>query len=209
MDSKKIFYTQLNDNFVPLLREQDFMGSGQHFKRIKDEVVHAINIQNSNYGGSCCINLGLHFTFLPVCWDSTKILDPKKIKEIDCEFRARLAPKGKTDYSWKFDGGGLFGNTSKSIKHLNETFNEVGNDFFERFDSIESITSLLEISLLKQSDFIDSAAGIIMPVRGALTMARIYKHLGNRELQNKYATTGLQIIGNAKALKIELERLAI
>ena len=183
------------------------MGSGQHFKRIKGEVVHAINIQNNKYGGSCCINLGLHFTFLPVCWDSSKILEPKKIREIDCEFRTRLAPKGKSDYWWKFDGNGPFGKTSKSIKHLNETYSEVGNDFFQRFDSVESITSLLEISLIKQADYIDVAGGII-PVRGALTMARIYKHLGYRELQNRYAATGLQIIGNATALKAELESLA-
>jgi len=208
MDSKSIFYTQLKENFIPMLRDQGFIGSGQHFNRINGEIVHAINIQNNKNGESCCINLGLHFTFLPVCWDSTKILDLMRIKEVDCEFRTRLAPKGETDYWWKFNGNGLFGNTKKSVKHLNETYIEVGNDFFERFNSVESITTLLEVSLLKKSDFIDYAGGIT-PVRGALTMARIYKHQGNLELQNKYARTGLEIIGNAIALKTELEKLAI
>ena len=114
MDSKEIFYNQLKEEFIPLLRDSGFTGSGQHFRRIKGEVVNAINIQNNKYGGSCCVNLGLHFTFLPACWDGMKILEPKKIKEVDCEFRTRLSPKGKSDYWWKFDGGGPFVKASKS-----------------------------------------------------------------------------------------------
>ena len=207
MDSKQIFYKQLKEDVIPILRESGFKGSGQNFRRINGEVIHAVNIQNNKYGGSCCLNLGFHFTFLPACWNSKNILEPKKIKETDCEFRTRLSPKGKHDYWWKFDGGGIFGNTSKSVAHLKKTYLEVGNDFFERFNSLESITSLLEIRLLKQSDYIDIAGGIV-PVRGALTMSRIYKHLGNSELQKRYAATGLQIIGNASALKNELENLA-
>ena len=43
---------------------------------------------------------------------------------------------------------------------------------------------------------------------GALTMARIYKHLGNRELQIRYAKTGLQVMGSASTLQTELNSLA-
>jgi len=207
MDTKQIFYNQLKEDFIPVLRESGFKGSGQNFRRVTGEVIHAINIQNYKYGGSCCINLGLHFTFLPACWNSNSILEAQKIKEIDCEFRSRLTPKGENDYWWKFEGNEPFGSTSESIKHLCETYQQIGCGFFEEFNSVESLTSAIEISLLKQADYIDVAGGIV-PVRGALTMARIYQHLGNRELQQEYATTGLEILGNAKSLKMELERLA-
>ncbi len=207
MDDKKIFYAKLTEEFVPLLRQDGFKGSGQNYRRIQGDVIHAINIQNNKYGGSCCVNLGLHFAFLPVCWDGRKLPDLKTIKEADCEFRCRLAPAGKTDYWWKFKGNLFFGNTGKSISHLCRTYVEAGRGFFERYNSIETIASALTLEVLENAKYIDVAGGII-PVRGALTMARYYKHIGNNESQKHYAALGLRILGNAKALKNEFESLA-
>lgn len=207
MDYKKLFYEQLKEELIPLLRQDGFTGSGQNFRRINGDVIHAINIQNNKYGGSCCVNLGLHFAFLPVCWDSHKMPDLKTIKALDCEFHRRLAPEGKTDYWWKFKGSLFFGNTSKSISHLCKTYREIGRQYFEQYDSFERIASALTLDALEHSKYIDVAGGVI-PVRGALTMARFYQHTGNTALQRQYAEVGLQVLGNAKALKQELKSLA-
>ena len=98
MDDKKAFYKQLREDFYPNLRECGFKGSGQHFRRVNGDVIHAINIQNNKYGGSCCLNLGIHLSFLPIAWPKDQMPDLGKIKEIDCIFRRRLAPTGKSDF---------------------------------------------------------------------------------------------------------------
>ena len=207
MDYKKIFFAQLKEDFIPLIRNIGFKGSGQNFRRIKNEIIHTINIQGNKYGGSCCVNLGLHTTFLPLCWDPSKLPDVKTIKEVDCEFSLRLAPSGKHDYWWKYSGNGLLGNTSKSIIHLISTFNEVGQSYFDHYSSIESIIQQLSIEDLSSSDYLNKLGGVI-PIRGALTMARIYKYLGDKNKQREYALWGLKNLGNATALKDELEQLA-
>lgn len=91
MDDKKRFYGHIKEKLAPLLRQEGFQGSGQHFRKVKGEVIHTVNLQNNKYGGSCCLNLGVHFTFLPVCWDSRQMPDLKKFKEIDSEFRLNQA----------------------------------------------------------------------------------------------------------------------
>ncbi len=208
MDDKKRFYEQVKQEFAPLLRKEGFNGSGQNFRRINAEVLHTVNLQNNKYGGSCCVNLGLHFSFLPVCWNSAKMPDPKKIKEQDSEFRWRMAPPGKTDYWWKFKGNGLLGNSQKAVAHLCDTYAAVGRAYFDRFNSLESIQNELSIEKVTGTELIDVAGGAITPVRAALTMARIHRHLGNTELQHQYAEAGLQVINRASSLKHDLERLA-
>ena len=66
MDAKKEFYSYLKNEFGPQHREIGFKGSGSHFRRVNDEVIHCINIQGNKHGGSCAVNLGLHLTFLPI-----------------------------------------------------------------------------------------------------------------------------------------------
>lgn len=131
----------------------------------------------------------------------------KTIKEVQCEFRKRLAPPGKFDYWWKYSGNGLFGNTSKSVRHLIETFNKVAQPYFNKYSSIESIIQELPIEYLSSGDYLNKL-GRVTPVRGALTMARIYKYLGDKDKQREYALWGLTNLGKGTALKDELERLA-
>lgn len=69
-DGKKEFFGLLKDRFARALWQAGFKGSGQTFRRVQGEVINAINIQVNKYGGSVAVNLGLHLTFLPVCWSN-------------------------------------------------------------------------------------------------------------------------------------------
>jgi hypothetical protein len=100
MDAKEVFFDILKTEFAPKLRKLEFIGSGQNFRRVRGQIINVINVQGNKYGGSCAVNLGLHLTFLQVCWSSA-LPDVHKVKETDCEFRTRLAPGGKSDYWWK------------------------------------------------------------------------------------------------------------
>jgi hypothetical protein len=206
MDYKKRFFEILKHEFSPLLRELGFNGSGQDFRRVYSPVIHVINIQRNKHGGSCCVNLGVHLEFLPITGSNNILPDVRNIKEFDCEFRKRLAPKKRRDHWWKYDGG-LFGNTGKSARNLIETYKNYGEPALQKLKTLEDLKVMLEAGDLRKNK-IHSSFGEIIPVRAALTLARIYKHEGQIEKSVEYAKIGLQNSGKAPALKPELERLA-
>ncbi len=203
MEAKEIFYKILKEDFAPKLREIGFKGSGQNFRRINGEVINTINVQANKYGGSCAVNLGIHLTFLPLSVDD-KMPDIKKIKEIDCEFRLRLAPKNKDDYWWKY--GGLLDSPSKTINHLIKTYFTYGESQFEKYNTVDKISSLISIEEIIKKDFIDIFDGITCQ-RGALVMARIHEHLGNTSIAGKFAQAGLDNLGGAVLLKSAFEKI--
>lgn len=203
MDAKKVFFNVLKEEFAPKLRDAGFKGSGQNFRRINGEIINIINIQAHKYGGSCSVNLGLHLTFLPLN-RAAQLPDIRKIREIDCEFRMRLAPNNKSDYWWKY--GGLLHSPTKKARHLIETYFEYGEPHYKEFDEIEKIASMLSIEDIEKKDYIKVFGGITQQ-RGALTMARIHMRLGDIPKAREFAKIGLANLGRAVALKPAFEEI--
>ena len=203
MDTKKVFYDVLKEEFAPRLRDIGFKGSGQNFYRTKGEVINIINIQPNKYGGSCAVNLGLHLSFLPAVSES-ELPDIKNIKEYECEFRMRLAPRNKTDYWWKY--GGLLNSPTKNARHLIETYFKYGEPHFKEYDDVEKIASMLTLDDIEKNDNIKVFGGIVRQ-RGALAMARIHKHIGKVTEAKEFAQAGLNNIGRAVALRSAFEEI--
>ncbi len=202
-DARKIFYGLLRDEFAPELRKLGFKGSGINFRRIRGEVVNTVNIQGNKYGGSSAVNLGLHLSFLPVYW-SNEVPEVSKIKAVDCEFRSRLAPKGKHDYWWKY--GGLFTSPSKQVSHLIETYQEVGEPAFSRYDTIDKVADMVSIEEIFADNYIEAFGGIT-EVRAALTMARIHEYMGSLDLARAFANAGMTNLGRATVLKPHFQEI--
>lgn len=196
-NTRKVFYGLLRDEFAPKLRELGFKGSGSNFRRIRGEVINTINIQGNKYGGSSAVNLGLHLTFLPVNWKD-QLPDTKKIKELDCEFRNRLAPKGKHDYWWKYET--LFKSPSKQVSHLIDTYLKVGEPAFSKYDTVEKVADMISIEEIFSDNYIKAFGGMT-EVRAALTMARIHQHLGDSDLARAFASAGMANLGRATVLE--------
>ena len=89
------FHAVLKSEFGPKLRELGFKGSGQNYRRLIGDVIHAINIQGNRWGGSCTVNLGIHVTFLPDTLN--KMRDPATFNAINCEFHRRIADDSTSD----------------------------------------------------------------------------------------------------------------
>jgi hypothetical protein len=201
MDAKKIFHETLRTEFAPRLREVGFRGSGQHFRRIRGEIINAVNVQANRHGGSCALNIGLHLTFIPDGLE--KLPDVKTVKEIDCEFRNRVGPNGEQDFWWEY--GDSEDAAQPSAEHLIATYFAVGEKRFQKFETIESIARMCPLELLKKGgrSFCGSNAFGNMPgtaTRMALAMARIHKHLGDDRLAKEFAVRGLADVGRGTAL---------
>lgn len=203
MDRKKAFFEILKHELAPGLREIGFKGSGQNFRRTDDEVINVVNIQVNKYGGSCAVNLGLHLSFLPLSWNA-RLPDPRTIKEPDCEFRMRLAPRYRLDYWWKYDG--LLGTPEKKARHLIETYFKHGEPRFVEYNTVEQIAAMFTIDDFGNRDCL-AVFGDVTLQRGALAMARIHNHLGNRSRAAEFATYGLEHVGKAVALRAQYEEI--
>ena len=203
MDKKEIFFSILKQELSPKLREIGFKGSGQNFRRINNEIVNIVNIQVNRYGGGCAVNLGLHLSFLPMS-SNTVLPNLENIKENDCEFRTRLAPKNKPDYWWIYDG--ILISPEKKARHLFNTYFKYGEPVFKKYDSVENIAAMFTIDDFKKKDSL-YVFGYITLQRGALTMARIHIHLGNMEKAREFANFGLQNIGRATVLQPQYEEI--
>ena len=196
-DAKKVFYELLRDRFAPELRKLGFKGSGSNFRRIRADVISTINIQGNKYGGSSAVNFGLHLTFLPLYWNN-ELPEVPKIKEVDCEFRDRLAPKGESDYWWKY--GGLLSSPSSRVDHLVKTYMQVGEVAFSQFDTVEKVAGMISIDDVSSKRFIKVFGGVT-DVRAALTMARVHLHLGKFDTARQFADVGLKNLGRATVLR--------
>ena len=201
-DPRKMFYSLIRDEFAPKLRELGFKGSGSHFRRIRGEVINTINIQGRTHGGSSAVNLGLHLTFLPVNW-ADQLPDLKTVKEIDCEFRNRLAPGGEGDYWWKYRS---LLSASKNVAHLIDTYLAYGEPEFSKFDAVEKISNMIALDEIRADNYIKVFGGITA-VRAALTMARIHRHLGNNDEAGAFAEAGLANLGRGIRVKPQLEEI--
>jgi Domain of unknown function (DUF4304) len=202
--SKERFFAHLKAKFSPRLRAAGFNGSGQNFRRVRGEVIHAISIQGNKYGESCALNLGIHIAFLPITWDG-QLPDLGTIEETSCEFRKRLAKGADTECWWKYSD--VLTSPEESAASLIETFFAEGEPYFERFSSVQTILSALEFDVLEKN--LPPAIGRSTPVKYALTAARIHAHLGHGEACRRAAALGLTRIGKAEALRTELEALSL
>ena len=202
MDPRSQFLAKFKSIVVPVLREEGFQGSGQNFRRRVKEVIHVINIQGSRWGGKCCINLGVHLTFLPTI--TLALPDPAKFTEPECEIRTRLTESDRLDKWWPY------GNSEKeaedSATSIKQTYLSFGREFFGRFLVFPG-----DFTKTNPENFDKKSSREHLPgqtvVRNILTLARIYAHVGNRDFASRFATMGLANLGHAVLLKAEFEKL--
>ena len=205
MDYKKEFFQNIKSIFVPTIKSFGFNGTGNNYYRKIGHTIQTLNIQGNKYGGSSCVNLGLHFDYLPVN-NSLEIKPEKIFKTYYSTFSKRLAPHGQSDYWWQYKGKFPFGNSKKSVIHLNETFLSEGMKLFEKFESDDDVLPHLRLELIQQREYIPFFGGITAQ-RAALTVSRIYaqKHALDKALL--FAQEGLKISENAPILVKEFEML--
>ncbi len=195
------FREELKRRLAPLLRAHDFSGSGATFRRRIGDVIQVLNIQGSRHGGSCCVNLGMHFAFLPTVLGDPP--DPKKITESLCEFRKRLAPVGESDYWWEY--GSNVQEAARSVDRLVELTERIALPHFERFRDFPGFFEKITPQIIRSGDF-RMLPGNVTAARGALVMARIAAHVGEQNRAREFAEVGLASLGPGAIMGVGIAR---
>jgi hypothetical protein len=131
MDPYERFHELLKRDFVPVIRADGFKGSGTTFRRALTDRIDVVNIQGSRSGGQCCVNLAVHFTFLPSAGGG-RLPDWKKLKEYECAFRNRLHEVDEADLWWTY--GASDGEANQSLASLIDTYRRQSALFFGKFE---------------------------------------------------------------------------
>lgn len=205
MGGYECFHDYLKQNFSPLLRADGFKGSGTTFRRAKGELIQIINIQGSKWGGECCVNLAVHFLFLPTTI-GRPVGDHKKLRHSECEFRSRLHGPGESDHWWPY--GTAETECESSATDLINTYRRWGTTYFEQFEPFPDVFEKITAAEIDAGDFSSLPPSQNTLVRLALTMARIMNHLKRFEKCREFAEVGLRHVGNASGLETELEQLS-
>ena len=196
--SKEEFYLHLKTDFAPKLRGVGFIGSGSNFRRLRNDVIHVLNIQGSKYGESSCVNLCIHPSCLPI-EHTQELPDPKKLKEYECVFRSRLAPASGVDKWWKYNG--IFTSPKRSVDDLVTTYFKYGESYLDRYSSVKNILEELSIDKLRANKSIEALGWDISIPRAALIAARISECRGDDESKVLFAKYGLGQVECGEGLK--------
>lgn len=198
--SRDAFLTEFKRAFVPSLRNDGFRGSGLTFRRHLGVLTHVINLQGSKWGDQCFLNLGAHLNFLaPV---GAEPPDPAKLKEYECEFRARVNPELNPTDGWSY--GANDEEALASVAALCASYQAQGGHFFQQFSAYPQSFSMVTPSSLAASARKHSLAS-----GSPLVWARIALHMGDFTAAREFANLGLaQASPRASLYRIECERIA-
>lgn len=201
------FYSVLRLDFFPRLRTMGFKGSGQNFRRVLGDVIHAINIQGNRSGASCIVNLGVHVAYLPPM--AEKHVEPWNYKVIDCEFQGRIVDPSTRDW-WKY--GYTPREAEESARSLIATYFAEAEPKFKHYGTVAPFLSAMECKACEAAVRPPVLGGVDfgpLPARAALITARIHRHTGNNLEARRFAQMGLRKIKGdvGIALKQELESL--
>lgn len=197
------------------LHELGFSGTDHHFVRVdQNHVIYTIVIQADKYGGSCVVELGVHFDFLPN--SSGQFIPASKLTVYDCEFRTRIIHElgwfqskilnKKANEVW-FRYGDTEDESKAVLDKMKGMIVSQGTMYFSQFrDFPNPINSITTKELSHRTKRLDRY-GAPLNVRLALLIARTHAFLGNTEEAANFARWGLSNIGKSTGLNQEFTEI--
>jgi hypothetical protein len=187
---RKTFQKALGKAFYPRLRSAGFVGSGVTRRRFIDPIIQVINVQGSQWGAGCYINLGVHLRGLATAGGQAATDQPM---EYQCIIRTRLDPPPEIGRGiWPY--GSTQGEATQVAESLATEFASRGEAFFARASRWPG-------------DFTAMVAGDVksLGVQG-LNLARLAEHLGMANDARRIAQETLAATpASATALRAALE----
>ncbi|WP_315812586.1 DUF4304 domain-containing protein [Bradyrhizobium sp. SZCCHNR2028] len=90
----------IRSQFAPTLRRDGFSGTSRRYWRLVGGQCQVVEVQGSRYGGKFAVNMGIQPMSIPLL--SGEPPEPKRMREMDCLFRRRLA-RQPGDQWWDYE----------------------------------------------------------------------------------------------------------
>ena len=154
------------------------------WNRCSGEKLNVIQFQKRSAEQLFCVNLGVHYAFLPIAGAETPV-DRKKIAIADCELRFRLTDQATAyDQWWPI--------APSSVAPVAELVRNRALPLFASYRLDGAITTIGGPDV--ENEKADLLASMTKS-RACLLLARVHQHLGNREKCVEVAEIGLKLVG--------------
>lgn len=191
-EDREEFRRILDREFTPLLKERGFSGRRPNWRRVRDPFIDCVNLQHSKWHDKCCVNLGLHLTFVPVL-ATGELPDADKLTVVECAFDDRLNRRDRWPQIWETwwgpDKWWSYRNPQKNAQELIDYFSTHAEGFFKRFSDFP--TPFIDVSLEKA----DLYPQRFSPGR-LFVLAHVHLHLRQGDLAKRFAAMGIERLGN-------------
>ena len=169
------------------------------WNRRSGEKVDVVWTQKHSTDASFCVNLGVHYTFLPKA-GTEGALTGEDMEQPDCEIKLRLtSDASKKDQWWQ-----------STEQVINEVVRLIASRGLPLFDAYKLDKGISELDAKDIESGTPALLSSLTRVRACLLLARLHEHSGNRGKCVEVATLGLKLAGMAvgpkKALKDILKR---
>ncbi len=197
-DFEKLISKQL----APFLKQDDWNVNGLDFTKQVNNVVHVITIQLASSEDKFCIEMGVHFDFLPLIIEK----ELSKLKTWDLEIRKRLTPTGESDYWWYFPKNEQ--EEKVLIEEISQLIKFKAGQYFNRYEDWTKT-----VSELKTEDIGTEKVQDLFPMlqtKASLMLARMNLHLKQHKRAVEFAKFGLMKIKetkNSPRLRHEFEEI--
>jgi len=162
--------------------------------RVKRKVcIHTVDVQYDRFREYFCVNMGVHFRFLPLTFNE-ELPTPHKTQTSMCMFNHRLSPDGG-DHWWEVTNARDA--TLESVRDVIRVFDETGLAFFETYGVLPGPYESITIAGLDSGEyqkFIPRTDLRLSPSMIASVMAYISKYLGNDEASKEFEQYALSRI---------------
>jgi len=191
----------IKDHLSPVLKSDGFFGSGRTFRRISGDLIHVVQVQGSRYGGQFAVNLGIQPRCIPDVAGNSP--DESRIREELCEFRRRLS-EARRDQWWEHEGSKE--SMDAAVRAAASVYLAVGRRLFSELSGLESSLHKVTPEQFEAGQY-DFAGFGSTKVRMARSLALMRQSIGNPADANAFARIALASLGNASALRSDLEKL--
>jgi hypothetical protein len=166
--------------------------------RTRGEQIDVFQVQVLSDGDKICVNLGVHFKFLPRA-GVEKAVDIDSFTILDCELKRRLTTDVSSNDQW----------WPMVPDSAHEIADALAVDGLKKFDEI-NLHELEKISISDVESGRPTVLSQLTKVRALLLLARLFQWQGIDLLSFEAAEAGLRVAGMAvgpkKALRTILER---
>ena len=187
---RRVFQKSLGKAFYPSLRQAGFVGSGVTRRRYFGPIIQVVNVQGSQWGGGCYVNLGIHVKGLATAGGGTPTDVPK---EYQCIIRTRLDPPPDIGHGiWPYGSAEV--ESSRVAESMTAEFTSRGEAFFGKAARWpEDFTALV------------AGEGRALRVEG-LNLARLARHLSMTDEAKRIAQQLLEAApSSATALRAAIQ----
>ena len=194
----------IQSQFAPALRRDGFSGTSQRYRRLVGGQCQVVEVQGSRHGGKFAVNMGIQPMSVPLL--SGEEPKPKRIREMECLFRRRLAMQ-RGDQWWNY--GPNQPSLDAAAREACAVYEQVGRGQLEFMAQPNSPLNTLTPEAFAERTFDFKGfgnTGVLM----AWSLAHMRKAAGRHAEARGFARVALEEIGDGpggSGLKAELRDL--